>query len=109
MAGGPTELGFVYFAAAKYVGYTAFCGWFLQPRARKILPEETKLPSPWLAGGVRTLLGVVIGAVVGLGFWKIPFFENHAHAGFILFFAFLVPVRIGEWWLLLRRLCTTTP
>ena len=50
---------------------------------------------------MRTLIGVVVGATVGFGFWAIPYFSRRETIGNSLFFSFLVPVRIGEWWLLL--------
>jgi hypothetical protein len=102
MPAGPSVLGFVYFAAAKYAGYTAFCRWFIEPRVRALEPPPANVQPAWKAGGVRTLLGVAVGAVVGLGFWKIPFFSTHDNAAEVLFFALLVPVRVFEWWLLLR-------
>jgi hypothetical protein len=54
------------------------------------------------AGVVRTLIGVAVGAIVGFGFWAIPFFSTHDTAGTVLFFTLLVPVRVGEWALLYR-------
>jgi len=102
MPAGGTAVGFIYFAAAKYAGYTAYCRWGIQPQLDK--PEDLfpQLPSAWKAGAVRTLIGLVIGAVVGFGFWAIPRFSHHDNAGEVLFFSMLVPVRAFEWWVLLR-------
>jgi hypothetical protein len=119
MPGGPAAIGFVYFAAAKLVGYTAFCRWAIQPQAEFALNLQAsgmtastpltssedyarRVPAAWKAGAVRTLIGVAIGAAVGLGFWKIPYFAEHDFIDQFWFFALLVPVRIGEWWLLLK-------
>jgi len=118
MPAGGQVMGFTYFAAAKYLGYTAFCRLVIQPRcARSFVAyhaghqvdqqadgqsEIPPIPSPWKAGLVRTLIGVTIGAVVGLGFWKIPYFAHADDSASIYFFTLLVPIRIVEWQLLLR-------
>jgi hypothetical protein len=128
MPAGPSELGFVYFAAAKLVGYTAFCKWVIAPQlasteggASNALSasgsdtglilnsidadasegRDPILPSAWKAGAIRTLIGVVVGAVVGLAFWRIPYFANHDLFDNGMFFVIPVPVRVAEWWLLL--------
>ena len=128
MPAGPSELGFVYFAAAKLVGYTAFCKWVIAPQlasdeggasnalsasgtdtglmlnwidADSSEGKPPALPSAWKAGAVRTLIGVVVGAAVGIAFWKIPFFAKHDIVDNGVFFGLLVPVRVAEWWLLL--------
>jgi len=122
MPAGPGPMGFVYFLSAKFVGYTAFCHWVVTPQLVKSgflqekidargplqlassLPEpaagEVTVPSSVKAGVVRTLIGLVVGVIVGLGFWTIPFFSKHDTADGILFFSLLVPVRVGEWSLL---------
>jgi len=116
-------MGFAYFLGAKFVGYTAFCHWVVAPQLARSglvaerfdagsrlhlsssLPEadapQNRAPSSVKAGVVRTLIGLVVGVAVGLGFWTIPFFSKHDSAGSILFFSLLVPVRVGEWSLLL--------
>jgi hypothetical protein len=99
MPAGPGPTGFVYFIAAKYVGYTAYCRWAIQPRVQQ---SENPVRSAWIAGALRTLIGVAIGAVVGLSFWKIPYFASHDNGSEAAFWGLLVPVRIGEWWLLLQ-------
>jgi hypothetical protein len=116
---GPT--GFAYFLAAKFVGYTAFCHWVVNPcvvkagthqeqsdavRPIRIFSEalqasaQPQAPSPVKAGVVRTLIGLAVGVVVGFGFWTIPYFSTHDTVGTVLFFTLLVPVRVGEWALL---------
>ena len=95
-------MGFTYFAAVKYAGYSAYCRWAIEPRLHRPSGADSKVISAWKAGAVRTLIGLGIGAVVGLVFWKIPYFSNTDGLATILFFASLVPVRVFEWWLLFR-------
>lgn len=117
MPAGPSALGFVYFAATKLLGYTAFCRWGIQPQVEYAMaPQDhavqrelfspakvhNRIPSAWKAGAVRTGIGVAIGAVVGLAFWRIPYFATHDFFDNGVFFALLVPVRVFEWWLLLH-------
>jgi hypothetical protein len=123
MPAGGTFMGFVYFAAAKYAGYTAFCKWFIgsqledlsgqrndeSPAGSSTSSENPPLPSFWIAGGARTLIGVAIGTFVGLGFWNIPYFANRSIIAEPLFFVGLVPVRILEWWLLLAWIYKAFP
>ena len=102
MPAGPTELGFVYFATVKLVGYTAFCKWVITPQLTYAADSLPNPPSAWKAGAARTLIGVGIGVVLGLAFWRVPYFANHDFYDNGIFFLMLLPVRIGEWWLLLR-------
>jgi len=102
MPAGPAELGFVYFAAAKLVGYTAFCRWAIGPQLSNTGVDAPPIPSVWKAGAARTILGVAIGVTLGLGFWNVPWFAQHDVIAEPLFFAVLVPLRVFEWWLLLR-------
>ena len=88
-------LGFATFATVKLAGYTAFCHF----RLGRIFPERKA--NPILAGGTRTLLGVGFGlayaAIVAL-------VGSALQSGAIVPFALvgLVPVRLLEWWILLR-------
>ena len=102
MPAGAMPLGFVYFAAAKYLGYTAYCKWAIEPQLDWPGPERSGPPPVWIAGGARTLIGVVIGAIVGIGFWSIQYFSSHDSIANLIFFSALVPIRVFEWWLLLR-------
>jgi hypothetical protein len=112
MPAGAAPLGLLYFVAAKFAGYTAFCRWAIQPQVDFAIssgnaPSTAAVPNAWKAGGVRTLIGVGIGAVVGLAFWSIPFFAHHDNLDEAMFFGLLIPVRVFEWWLLLHWIYKT--
>ena len=109
MPAGPTELGFVYFAAAKVIGYTAFCHFVVRNHLKALAPESA-MPSSWSGGIIRASIGVAVGAVVGLSFWKIPALSSHdSQVAELLFFCLLIPVRIGEWYFLLRTVYRRFP
>jgi hypothetical protein len=134
MPAGPGTMGFVYFLGAKFVGYSVFCRWVVTPRVLARTGAEVRdsavpvsiraepgediarlnsspaaiLPSAVKAGVVRTLIGAAVGAVVGLSFWNIPPLRNFDFAT-PLFFAILVPVRVGEWALLYRWIYRMRP
>ena len=118
MPAGGTAPGFAYFAAAKFLGYTAFCRWVIEPRLREtetLVPPGSvlsftlrserplpKIPPAFAAGAVRTAIGVVAGAVAGVAFFHgIPGLEKHNDMVTWIFFVLLVSIRTGEWWLLL--------
>ena len=108
-------MGFAYFAVAKFLGYTTFCRWVIErrllmsmaaPSPTSLLPPteviSAKLPSEFQAGAARTVIGVTAGALAGLAFFSgIPGLDHHSGIVTIIFFALLVPIRIGEWWFLL--------
>lgn len=103
MPAGPGALGFVYFASAKLVGYTAFCRWAIEPQFEQSETDLTApMPNAWKAGAARTGIGVAIGAIVGLGFWSIPWLSRLGDSATLIFFALLIPIRFFEWWLLLK-------
>ena len=122
-------MGFAYFLAAKMVGYTAFCHWVVNPKmiAKRMTAVQTasqtdsslstpeyvgkqqEMPLAIKAGIIRTVIGLVVGTLVGFGFWAIPYFSTHGSVGTVLFFSLLVPVRVGEWWLLFRCLYKMRP
>jgi hypothetical protein len=102
MPAGPSAFGFVYFAAAKFAGYTAFCRYVIGLECRDRETPTPPIPSAWKAGAVRTGIGLVVGTVVGLSFWRIPYFAQHDPWDTPIFFAILIPIRIAEWWLLLH-------
>jgi hypothetical protein len=91
---GPAPLGLAYFAAVKLAGYTAYCG-YLRKRYEEGVPHDW--PRTLILGGVRTLIGVGVGALYGVIAWKGLFGES---AGPV-FLAGLIPVRIAEWLFLL--------
>lgn len=113
MPAGGTAVGFAYFAVAKFLGYTAFCRWVIEPRVaqRAIVPStlfpseelvSAKLPSAFEAGAARTVVGLVAGAPASLVFFfGIPGINKDSSLLTVIFFALLVPIRIGEWWFLL--------
>jgi len=101
MAMGPSFGGFVYFAGAKFLGYSAFVH-FLRKKWNDVSKEK-----PWRTfeiGGTRTLIGVGVGISYGLlftGIVNLARIQSDAWS-LGLFFIFLIPVRLGEWYWLLR-------
>jgi hypothetical protein len=125
-------LGYAYFLATKFVGYTAFCHWVLNPQILRSAtgndhkPDsaapssiffvrsaesalQTDIPTAWKAGVIRTLIGLGAGAIVGIGFWSIPYLSNRGDSATWIFFVLLVPVRVGEWALLFKWVYRTRP
>jgi hypothetical protein len=96
---GPIPLAYVYFVLVKYAGYAAHCRYVIQPR---VTAFDKPIRPAWIVGGVRTLIGVTIGAVA-LALWKIPAID-HAYdsAPEILFWVVLIPAGFAEWWVVLR-------
>jgi hypothetical protein len=106
MAFGPGYLGFAYFAGVKCAGYCGYATLLNQSKA--ITRSGCRIPPAWKSGLVRTGIGIVVGIVVGLGYWKV--FPNNQFMdkyGSALFFGGLVPVRVLEWycflWLLYKK------
>lgn len=89
MPGGPEPLGLAYFAAVKLVGYTAAASFI----KRRIPGSST---SPWLVGGVRTVIG--LGAGIGAVYIASRLGMVRSEFGF---YALLAPIRICEWLILL--------
>ena len=89
MPAGPAPLGLAYFAAVKFVGYTA-AALFIKRR----IPDSAAFP--WLVGAVRTVIG--LGAGLGVGYVADQLEILRSEFGF---YALLAPVRICEWLLLL--------
>jgi hypothetical protein len=90
MPAGPLPLGLAYFAAVKLVGYTgaaSFIKWWI--------PGSSA--SPWLVGGVRTVIG--LGAGIGGAFLASQLGLLRSEVGF---YALLAPIRMCEWLILLR-------
>jgi hypothetical protein len=100
MPGGINDpgLGYATFCAVKFAGYTA---------AAHVLSirYDGVDHAAWKVGAVRTLIGMVAGALY-LGLWLV--IDGPAHFGArpmdnlsYRYLAGLLPVRIGEWWLLI--------
>ena len=108
MPGGGTPLGFAYFAAAKFIGYTAFCRWAIEPRAVASsfsiadVIASVQPPSAFKAGAARTAIGILAGTVSGLLlFYGFLDRLGNSMTPLVIFFALLVPIRVLEWRLLL--------
>jgi len=50
MPAGPEPHPFIYFAAAKYAGYTAFSRWAIEPRLPRIEEESPSIPTSLESG-----------------------------------------------------------
>ncbi len=90
MPAGPATLGLVYFAAVKLVGYTAAASYI-----KRRIPGSSA--SPWLVGGVRTVIG--LGAGIGASYVASQLGILQSDVGF---YGLLAPIRICEWLILLR-------
>ena len=90
MPAGPAPLGLAYFAAVKLVGYTAAASFI-----RRRIPGSSA--SPWLVGGVRTVIGLAAG--IGAAYLASQLGILRSEVGF---YALLAPIRICEWLILLR-------
>ena len=86
---GPAPLGLAYFAAVKLVGYTAAASFI-----RRRIPGSSA--SPWLVGGVRTVIGLAAG--IGAAYVASQLGILRSEVGF---YTLLAPIRICEWLILL--------
>lgn len=101
---GPAPLGFACFAGVKFLGYSAYAALLND----KLSQGSCGVANAWKSGLVRTGIGVVVGTVVGLAFWKgLPSGAWLDEYGGTLFWLGLIPVRVLEWyfvlWLLYRQ------
>jgi hypothetical protein len=97
MPGGPTPYGFAYFAAVKFAGYTG-AAWVLNRS------YQSKQNSSWKVGAARTALGLAAGTVYGGLFFllvKSVGILNNSDSAPFLYFGGLIPVRLGEWSLII--------
>jgi hypothetical protein len=98
MPGGPAPLGFAYFAAVKFAGYTC-AAWALNRS------YQTKESSVWKVGAARTALGLAAGAAYGgLFIWLVKgvgVLGNSSDSAAFLYFGGLVPIRLVEWSLII--------
>lgn len=98
MPGGATTIGFAAFAAVKAAGYTG-AAFYLSHAYGRVWSARCKIG----IGLARTALGIVIGVSYGLT-WSFLLTnpENPNQASLLgLYYAFLLPVRLAEWWLIL--------
>jgi hypothetical protein len=92
---GPGPIAFVAFVGVKFIGYTA---------AAKVLQRTYEAPqvSVMKVGSARTALGVVAGLAYG-AIWMFATRKIVGRPGpsMVWYFLGLVPVRMGEWSLIL--------
>ncbi|MEZ5423960.1 MAG: hypothetical protein R2682_12840 [Pyrinomonadaceae bacterium] len=93
MPGGFAEpLGLLAFPAIKLAGYTAFAVYL-----NRSFPEN---PRNILAVGLsRTLVGLIFGTILALLSFPFVFV---AGIGSLIYIVGLIPVRILEWWLIIK-------
>jgi hypothetical protein len=93
MPGGFTEpLGILAFPAIKVIGYTAFALYL-----NKAFPDKAR--NIFIVGISRMLLGLAFGTA--LAFLSFPFVFVYG-IGFLVYLIGLVPVRVLEWWLIIK-------
>jgi hypothetical protein len=105
MAGAPTAAGFLYFTGIKAAGYTAASVVLKIGYGLRGAPK----PSVWAVGLTRSGIGLAAGALYG-GLWILAmnkFNTMEGEGSAILFYVFLLPIRLAEWilliWLFLDR------
>ena len=99
MAGAPTAAGFLYFTGIKAAGYTAASVVLKIGYGLRGAPK----PSVWAVGLTRTGIGLAAGALYG-GLWILAmnkFNTMEGEGSAILFYVFLLPIRLAEWILLI--------
>lgn len=84
-------IGYIGFCAVKFVGYS-LAARFISRR------YERTDRSVFTVGGVRTLIGMAVGAAY-FSLWRLM--PGAAEAGSIGYLGGLIPVRLAEWWFLL--------
>jgi hypothetical protein len=97
MPAGPGPIGFLAFSGVKFLGYTA---------AAAVLQRAYQTTrNPWVVGLGRTGIGLVAGTIFG-GVWFLVSsrIENKwpDWLAAICFFGPLIPIRLGEWCLLIH-------
>lgn len=93
MPGGLTEpLGLIAFPAIKAAGYTAFAIYL-----NRKFPSKPR--NIFAVGLSRMLLGLVFGTL--LAFLSFPFVFNFG-IGILIYTTGLIPVRILEWWIIIK-------
>ena len=94
MPGGASNpvVGYLVFGGIKLAGYS-LAARFISRRYQR--PDRKPFP----VGAARTLIGVVAGAIYFGLLTLLP--QKAVATGGLLFLLGLIPMRIGEWWLLL--------
>ena len=86
------SVGYLSFCAIKFVGYSMVASTISDVYGREKL-------SSWKVGGVRTLIGMAVGAAYYAAWQSIP--EAGMGFGGLGYLVGLLPLRICEWWFLL--------
>lgn len=94
---GPGPAGFLYFAGVKFLGYSAY-GYFLRDKLFDDLANGGASRTLKI-GGARTGIGLAAGITYGLLAMTTGLFDTDASG--VFYFLGLLPIRLGEWWLLL--------
>ena len=95
---GPATGCFAYFAGTKFLGYSAFA----HVLRKKFDDNEGDLGRTFKIGGIRTLIGIGVGISYGALMSLAAEAVKSEWIGYALFFGGLLPVRLGEWYWLLR-------
>lgn len=100
MPGGISEpIGLLAFPAIKLVGYTAFAIYLNQK-----FPDNKR--NIFLVGFSRMLLGLAFGTA--LAFLSFPFVFVFG-LGIFIYIVGLIPIRVLEWWLIIKGFYNTDP
>ena len=93
MPGGITDpvVGYVIFCSIKFVGYS-LAAQFLANRYKHFGPN------PFKVGGVRTLIGMAVGAAY---YALLMALKVEGDRAALLAIVGLAPLRVGEWWFLI--------
>lgn len=92
------EVGYVVFSAVKFAGYT-FAAHYLN---QKIANQPKSI---FFVGATRTAIGMIAGLIVKLLREAAEHFFSDSISGILVlvgYFLFLFPLRLFEWWLLIR-------
>ena len=98
---GPSIGGFLYFTGVKFAGYSVFTH-FLRKKWNDV--PERGLSRTFAIGGIRTFIGVAVGiSYWALLAWLATLVSTNVEARWsALFMIGLLPVRLAEWYWLVR-------